>query len=40
MNSEIGKSKYKYFGMWPVAPTPFHISFAKKHDLLTYKWGK
>ena len=24
MNSEIGKSKYKYFGMWPVAPTPFH----------------
>ena len=24
MNSENLKSKYKYYGMWPVAPTPFH----------------
>ena len=70
MNSKTINTQYKYFGMWPVSPTPFHengevdfdgmervlgrdpikpldidtknllINFAKKYDLLTFKWGK
>jgi len=24
MNSNIKNIEYKYYGMWPVAPTPFH----------------
>ena len=25
-------SKYKYFGMWPVAPTPFHDNGEVDYD--------
>lgn len=24
MNSKTINTQYKYYGMWPVAPTPFH----------------
>ena len=35
MNSENLKSKYKYQGMWPVAPTPFHDNGEVDYDSMS-----